>query len=197
MGGGGVLVMSYQQRRISRITNLASTNLSMAITMIGIEAGLLAFVFTFFPKEILEKGGNLTPIYGFEGCPIAYIPLNDLMLSFLIFSIFAFGFSFIYSHDALDVHAKAREIKGEIPENVIRSIETFANRGILGFKVGVTLLLTFILAVLYQIVYIWSTFFFAPLVVLLSYVIMYAGFLIFFWLRTIQLKRKAGSIHEP
>jgi hypothetical protein len=194
--------MDHQERRISRIAKLASTNLTMALTMISIEAGLLVFVFTFYPREILKNGESMIPFPLFEGGPTLWISvriitiLHDIMISLtillIVFSIFAFTFSFLYSHDALEMHAKATLRSGQIMQEDVRDVEKFYQRGLLGLKLGVSLLLGFILAVLLVVVYTFFTFFLLPTVLVLFYLFMYMCFLILLWLRPISRRSVKG-----
>lgn len=181
--------MGYQERRNSRLTKIASTNLTMALTMISIETGLLAFIFTSYSNEILGKVGNLTPFILYEGGPIIWIPLHDIMILLITLSIFSFTFSFMYSHDALETHAKTIIRNGKILPEAATNIEKFYYRGLLGVKVGVSLLLGFVLSLLIQIFYTLFTFFFCPVLLVLLYVLMYAYFLILLWLRPINRRR--------
>jgi len=168
--------------------------------MISVEAGLLAFIFTFYPKEIIQKGEGIIPFALYGGGPTIWIHSYVIMIShsimifliilLMILSIFSFTFSFLYSHDTLETHAKARLRDGQtVPEDV-EAIEKFHYRGLLGLKLGVSLLLGFILAILVEIVYTFFTFLLFPLILVALYVSMYACFLILIWLKPIDRRRR-------
>lgn len=193
-------MVEHQERRISRIAELASTNLIVALTMISIEAGLLAFTFSsLVPREIIQKGEDIVPFALYEGGPIIWINSNVVMIlhNILIFlmilimtlSIFSFTFSFLYSHDTIEMHAKARLRGGQTVREDAEAIEKFYRKGLLGLKLGVSLLLGFILAVLFEIVATFFVFYSFPLILVTLYAVLYVCFLILIWLKSVGRRR--------
>lgn len=190
--------MDYLERRISRMMKLASTNLTIALTMISIEAGLLAFVFTFYPKGALDNTTDLISFILYEGGPVIWISaqiikiLRDILVSamilLIIFSIFSFTFCFLYSHDALEVYATAPTREGIIMPEDTKHLKQFYRRGLFGLKLGVSLLLGFVLSILIGVVYTLFSSLLLPTILVVLFAALYICFLILLWMKTVTLK---------
>lgn len=196
---GCARVMENQESRISRMMDLASTNLTVALTMISIEAGLLAFVVNLHTKEVLNYGENVTSFPLYQGGPtvgisssaitILHNTMISLMILSIILSIFALTFCFLHSHDALEMYAIVATRKGQVlPEDTENARKSYRH-GLFGLKLGVSLLLGFVLTVLLELVYSLFTSLLLPTILILLYAIMFVYFLILLWLKPVTLRR--------
>jgi hypothetical protein len=155
--------------------------------MISIEAGLLTFILTFYSEKMLQKGGNSITFSILEFSPpflnkhLIRVPLFEIMILLIVLSLFFFTFSFWFSHFALDIHATAHAAaeNEKDEEACAKYIESYARQGVICFKLGIGLLLAFVLAVLCQIIIVWFESVYWSIFLLLIYVGLYLVFVVF------------------